>query len=360
MENWDDLLSRNYPRTKMRLGATSGSTGAPLRFYTTKESREWSWAARLRSYKWAGFEVGDKYAYLMGLELDSTRFTSYREKIENIIRNRLFLDCFQMSEHNLEELTLKLIAFKPKVIYGLASIAYFIAKLIEERDLDRIEVEAVITDSAKLLDHERSVIERVFGCKVWDHYHNRENGTFAAECSEHAGYHLNVENHLFEFVRDGEQVAPGEMGAILVTDLRNYGMPFLRYENGDMGSPGDGVCSCGRGLPMMSSLYGRQIDVLVSKKGDLIFAPFVSFSSFLMETKIKQYQIIQETYDKLIIKLVVDKEYSEKETKCIRELMHNLFGEDINIQFEFVDSIPVAKSGKYRYVISKVPIKFTS
>ena len=77
-----------------------------------------------------------------------------------------------------------------------------------------------------------------------------------------------------------------------------------------------------------------------------------------METKIKQYQIIQETYDRFIIKLAIDKQYSEKDTKSIRELMNHLFGEDIDIEFDFVDSIPLTKSGKFRVIVSKVPIEF--
>ncbi len=359
MHNWNNNISNYYPRRKLILSNTGGSTGETLRFYVTKENREWSWATRLRSYRWAGFEVGDRYAYLWGLRIDVPRFTSFRSKIENVIRKRLLLNCFLMTEQTLKEYARKLIAFKPKVIYGYAHFVYLLAKFIEQKGLDGIEVEAVITDSQKLLDHERSLIEKVFGCKVWDHYHNLENGTFAAECSEHSGYHLNVENHILEFVRDGEQVAPREMGAILVTDLRNYGMPFIRYDNGDIGSPGDSVCQCGRSLPIMSSIYGRHSDVLVSKDGRFVFFPFYNFDDLLMETKIKQYQIIQETYEKFVIRLVIDERYAGEETENIMKIMHNQFGEDIDVEFDFVESIPPSKSGKHRFIVSKVPIEFT-
>src|SRR5262249_20792418 len=91
----------------------------------------------------------------------------------------------------------------------------------------------------------------------------REVALIACECTEHCGLHLNVDNLYVEFLReDGSPCAPDEVGYVVLTDLNNYGMPFIRYRIGDLGIPTNRDCPCGRGLPLMEGVTGRTMDII--------------------------------------------------------------------------------------------------
>jgi phenylacetate-CoA ligase len=359
-EEFDALISKGYPKKKLSGGVTGGSTGEPTRYYTTKENRCWSRAARYLAWKWAGYEIGDKFAQVFGLHLDRPMFQSLKGKIEGKILRRCSLDAYQMSEKTIETFLHQMRKFDPKIIYGTAASVANLAKFIEDKRLGLFQVRSIIVDSMGLFEHEIKMIERVFGCKLWWNYHNRENGTFASECSEHNGYHLFSQNFVFEFIAEGENVAPGETGSIVVTDLTNYAMPFIRYEVGDAGMPSDDMCVCGRGLPLMKELAGRTSEILVSAAGEYMQNPFSGrLEHIVLETlDIRQYQIVQETPTKIIVKIIPGKTYKDKDTETIRKLMHSLMG-DLEIEVKLVDLIAVNISGKRQVVVRKFPIKFT-
>ncbi len=208
-----------------------------------------------------------------------------------------------------------------------------------------------------LFQREVELIERVFQCRLWLNYHNRENGTFASECHLHDGYHLFSQNFIFEFVKSGQAVAPGETANIVVTDLHNLAMPLIRYEVGDLGTRSDDTCSCNRGMPLMKELQGRRCDILVTDAGKFVLGPFYQFEHFFDIAKIKHYQIVQQSRTKTQVKLVPDEGYSERDTERIRNMVHFIIGEKMNVEIRVVASID-AKSGKRRTVIREFPIDF--
>ncbi len=357
-ERFDALVSKSYPQKKMRYGCTGGSTGEPINFYTTRENRCWSNAARYLAFRWAGIEIGDKFAQIFGLHLDRPLFQSIKGKIEGKIKRRIAMDAYQMSEKTIEKFVQKMKKAKPKALYGNATSVANLAKYIHDKGTEGFHLKSVVIDSMSLLEHEVKMIERVFGCKVWWNYHNRENGTFASECSEHNGYHLFSQNFVFEFIKEGEKVASGETGSIVVTDLTNYAMPFIRYEVGDLGIPSDDICACGRGLPLMRKLLGRTMEILVSATGELIVAPFFGRLEHIFGAcDIRQYQIEQETPAKIVIRIIPGKTYTSEDTSIVIKAMRSIMG-DLEIEIKLVDSIAKSKSGKRQVILRKFPIKF--
>jgi phenylacetate-CoA ligase len=94
-----------------------------------------------------------------------------------------------------------------------------------------LRLKGIISTSMMLLPHERKVIEKVFQCKVTDRYGCEEVSLIGCECEMHEGMHMNIEHLVIEFVKDdGSYAVPGEPGNIVVTDLMNYAMPFIRYK----------------------------------------------------------------------------------------------------------------------------------
>lgn len=358
--NFKDLISTDYPKKNIKRGNTGGSTGEPLVFYTNCENRAWSTAARYLAFRWAGFELGDKYAQFHGSSIDFPAYASLKGKLESLVQRRLSFNAFRMSEADMEKFARKIAKSKPKFIYGNAVPVALLAKFIEERGIEGVQAKSVIIDSNKLFEHEVKTIERVFQCPVWWNYHNRENGTFASECSEHNGYHLFAQNFIFEFIRDGDSIAAGETGNIVVTDLHNYAMPFIRYDVGDVGVYSEEACVCGRSLPLMTKLLGRRGDIVVTETGNFVVDPFYQFERFFEIANIRQYQIVQETRSRIQVKIVTGEGYSEKDTEAIRNLIHFIMGKSMEIDIKITKSIDPAKSGKRRTVIRKFPIDFNA
>jgi len=246
--------------------------------------------------------------------------------------------------------------FKPKIVRGYASAVYLFAKFMLHEGVENIKPKAVITSAETLFDYERKTIEEAFGCEVYDFYGAREAAAISSECSEHSGYHVSAENYVLECVKEGERTASGDTGVILVSNLRNYAMPFIRYEIGDLGRLCDEVCSCGRGLPLMSSIEGRTTDIIVTQDGNFISTPVLTL--IFKDLPVKQYQVIQEKREKITVKIVRGSGYSEKDTRYIMRGMRKFIGGAIQIHVEFVGSVPLTNSGKRKPIISKIPIRF--
>ena len=146
------------------------------------------------------------------------------------------------------------------------------------------------------------------------------------------------------------------MGEILCTDLTNYAMPLLRYRLCDEGVPVEDHCSCGSQLPLMKKLTGRIDDFLVTVDGrrisPLIFGPY-PFESL---QGIRQFRVIQEKKDRMKFQMVVDKKLQNNVAffDQARDKIKKVFGEGMNVDFEFVDNINRDSCGKLRKVISRV------
>lgn len=354
--NLDDLTAKNYSKEELIPSATGGSTGEPMRFFIDKEWDTWNTAAAYREWSWAGYNLGDKMAYLWGAPQDLPNRAKLKAKIYNLIQRTIWLDAFNMTEKRLDEYVGILRKFKPKVINAYASAIYLMAQYMEKRGIDDIRPEAILTSCEVLFDYQRETIERAFGCEVFDYYSGRDTTLQAGECPEHSGYHLAIENAVIEFIKDDEHVSPGELGKIMITDLSNYAMPFIRYEIGDLGAPSDDMCSCGRGLPLMEKVVGRVTDIITTKEGKHIHGEF--FTHLFYDTRgIKQFQFIQKTKDYAILRIVKGENYLQTELDTIIEKIYEQCG-DMKIDVEFVESIPLTRSGKYRFTISEVEIEF--
>jgi len=297
-KNFADLYARNYPKDKFILSSTGGSTAAPMKFYIDKKWDACNMAAAYRSWSWAGYNLGDKMAYLWSAPQDLKDWSNI-EKVRNYFLKKIFLDAFNLNDENMNEYVKILTRFKPKVINTYASVIFTFSEYIKKMGIDTIKPAAILTTSDMLYDYKRKSIERAFNCEVFDYYSGRDTTLQAAECSEHFGYHLSIENAVVEFMKENEHVAPGETGNLIITDLCSYAMPFIRYEIGDLGTPSDEKCPCGRNLPIMKSLNGRTYDYILTSDRRLLSGLF--FHHILVHYEIqgiKEFQIVQKTEDK--------------------------------------------------------------
>jgi len=353
-KNFNELYARNYSKEEFILSSTGGSTAAPMKFYVDKRWGACNMAAAYRSWSWAGYKPGCKMAYLWSAHQDLEQ-SSNMNRVRNYFLKAIYLDAFNLTEENMNKYVKILTRFKPKIINTYASVIFTFSEYIKKMEINTIKPTAILTTADMLYDYKRKSIEKAFNCEVFDYYSGRETTLQAAECREHFGYHLSIENAVVEFMKDNEHVAPGETGNLIITDLCNYAMPFIRYEIGDLGTLSDEKCPCGRNLPIMKSLKGRTYDYIITSDGRLLSGIF--FHSILVYHKIqgiKEFQIVQKTKDKIIVFIVKNEKENTEDINRFISLIKKNVGEKVEIEVEYVSLIKRTPTGKLRHVISNV------
>jgi phenylacetate-CoA ligase len=191
---------------------------------------------------------------------------------------------------------------------------------------------------------------------VTDRYGCEEVSLIASECEKHEGMHLNIEHLYIEFIKDdGFYASSGEPGSIVVTDLLNWAMPFIRYRVEDVGVPTDRKCSCGRGLPLMESITGRVADFLVKRDGTRIAGVSLIENTLTKIPGIDQLQIIQEDFGTITLNIVSGRLFDHSSKSELINYFSNLFGEDTVITLNDTNEIKPEASGKYRFSICRIP-----
>jgi len=163
---------------------------------------------------------------------------------------------------------------------------------------------------------------------------------------------MNVDSVIVEFVKDEETVAVGEDGDIVITNLFNYAMPFIRYKLGDVASLSCEECSCGRTLPLMHELSGRNNDFIVLPDGRRL--PPWFFWNKIDYAGVSAFKIVQERIDLIRIWLKVPRGYEKNQVERTEAGLRSVFGEGVSTVIEIVDEIPRDNTGKLRNVTSNV------
>lgn len=344
--NLDSMVSKNIRMEMCKKETTSGTTGTPLTFIAEKRASDIMSANKLRHQVENGSRLfRDKYVLLLpvrGFSRERTYLGGFLARL-GLLRRRL-MD----AQEPIEDVMEKLLHFGPDVIDSMPS---FFLLLMKEMEKGRQEFRPRrIFASGELLDaRSRAFINSTFKVDVIDVYGCTEAGNIAWECSEHIGYHTNIDLIVPEFVKDDAHVAVGEAGKIVLTPLWNFAMPLIRYDIGDVGRQSSERCPCGRGLPLMEIIEGRYEDFIVLPSGRMI-SPYVTSRYFENVEGIYEYKIIQQARNKINIQLVLREKHNKSIFLRLEDTFKKELGEDMTISIEAVDSLP--KNGKLRHVVS--------
>jgi phenylacetate-CoA ligase len=203
-------------------------------------------------------------------------------------------------------------------------------------------------------DLRQAVAELDAGISVIDGYSSQECGAIAMQCPDGGGYHVMSESLIVEILdQDGEPCAPGQIGRIVVTDLHNLASPIIRYDIGDYAQLGE-TCSCGRGLTKLDKILGRTRNLVVKPNGDRHW-PLVGFHSFDTIAPIRQYQLIQETVERITVRFVTDEPLTPDQKAAFTVLLQKALGYEFEMDIlDQRDKLPLQPGGKFEEFISKV------
>lgn len=350
--NFDSIICEPY-RSKLWKKSTGGSTGQPLHFGYTKESYEWRMALSRRGYAWGRAELGSKQAYIWGSQLgEVSKLKKVKSHIHHFIDRHKYYNCFNFGSMEMEETLSDLNRWQPDALVGYTNPLYEFALYVESVGGPRFNPQSILCAAEKVYPFQRELLQRVFNCPVYNTYGSREFMLIASECEKHEGLHVSMENLVVEVVDDyGMQVGPGEIGRVLVTDLHNYGMPFIRYEIGDLARVSERDCSCGRGLMLLDDVVGRSLDIIRTPGGKVVPGEF--FPHLFKEyPQVSRFQVIQKKIDMITIKYVLSDPLPDEARKQFVAEVRKVVGPEMIINFDLVDKINLTSSGKYRITIS--------
>lgn len=347
-----DTIARNYKTEGLKTGCTSGSTGKPLRWYLDKRAFQRNMASYFRFASWYGVHLGDKIASVS--TASPWRIARRHRRRTSAFMRLLMLTAYKISEQTLHDFSVILRKFKPKALRGFTSPIFLISEFLRKEGIIDITPSAVITTGEPISIFQRRSIESAFNCSLFDFYGSSEIESIAQECEEHHGLHINAEERIVEFIRDGEDVSSGEKGEMVITDLNNYAMPFVRYDTEDVGIPTNEPCGCGRGLPLIEDIKGRTCDLIVAKDGSLIPGEFFALPApYILHNHewVQQFQIIQPSKEELLVKIVKSAEPQQQDLEYLKNQVQKYVGK-VRVKIRFVDSIPATT--KHRFTISHV------
>lgn len=330
--------------------ASSGSTGTPTQIlFSHAMHQRWTALFESRVRNWAGVDRNTPRGMIGGrrvLPAAAGRPPFHRY---NIFEKQVYFSAYHINAANAAHYAKAIKDYGVEYMTGYAMSNYLLACFLYELKIKLPKLKCVITSSEKLTDEMRSMFTKVYGCKTYDGWSGVEACGLITEC-EYGSLHISPDAGFTELLDDNMQpVQPGEAGNVYCTGFLNYDQPLIRYDIGDTMILGENNCACGRQMPVIKEIIGRQEDVVTGKDGRKMVRFHGIFNGL---HSVKQAQVIQESFDEIVIKIVAAyKDDNEKEIMIKR--VQSQLG-DIRVQVEEVENIPQTANGKFKAVISKV------
>ena len=356
IKNLDDVVSRTFNVTNLKVQRTSGSTGRPLYIYMTESENEFRKAKHLRAQIACGQKPWHKWVTITS-PLHFAETTRFQRLLGLYAVTPISVfDDIATQISKIEKL-------KPEVLDGYSNSIFLLAKEVHKRGLETIKPKFLVSGAELINTSSREFIEDVFAAPLYDQYASVEFERMAWQCPEKTEYHIDSDSLVMQFVdENGDEVEPGEEGEIVCTSLFNYAMPFIRYALDDVGIPSETAeCPCGRTFPLMKVMEGRKTSILVFPSGRVLapFAFMLAVWNFKYYGCIDLFRIIQKRKDLILFKLrlnesIVDESVIQKELQRHLRKTLNIKEDETTFEVEFVDEMPLDKTGKFQIVDSEV------
>jgi len=332
---------------------TSGSTGEPVRIRKTGINQLFWYACTLRDHAWHEIPF-------------DARFSAIRQSAETYSESRNWGPPYTFMLETgasqgipittpLTEQYNRLLDFQPEILLIYPGNLRPMLEIWRDRgglsSLKHIKsIGETLTDGLR-----QEVLEFDAGISISDTYSSEECGTIALQCPDGGGHHVMSESLILEVLdEDGVPCEPGQSGRVAVTDLQNLASPLIRYDIGDYAELGE-PCSCGRGLKKISRILGRRRNLIVKPNGDRHW-PMVGFQEFRSIAPIRQYQMIQETVERITVHFVCDEPLSEAQKTAFTRHIQKALGYEFELEIlDQREDLPRQPGGKFAEFVCRVP-----
>jgi phenylacetate-CoA ligase len=351
----NEIINHKIPANDLLYVTTGGTSGIPVEVYYVKgKERSREFVFMTDQWKRAGYRMNDRIARLRGTVIDP-RGNNIFFKYEPV-KNRLYLSSYDLYEENLPVYIEKLKKFQPHFIHTYPSAVIILAKYITENKIQFDGLKAVLCSSEQFYSGQRELIEKAFNTRVYSWYGHTEGTTMAGECEINTDFHLYFEFGYTELIdEDGNIIKePGVQGEIVGTSFEMTGFPVVRYRTGDFAEYSEGKCKCGRNYTLIRNVRGRwQQEQIITKNNSKISLTALNMHSNIFDHVI-QYQFYQKEKGKVTLRIIKDEKYTDKDEKHILKSFGEKFKNHVDLNLEYVRSIPRTSRGKHKFLIQEI------
>lgn len=341
-----EILSTRPPKDHEILAVkmTSGSTGMPVKAYTTSTTRFFWMTNSIRDHLWHKHDFSQKIMIIRPeLELEPGQVMILKDWgfVASIVANTgpsVVMNVRTDIDHQLRQLAVE----KPGYILSLPTNL----RALVQAGADFRGTQGIMSYGEVLDDDTRAIIEGGSGAPVSDCYSAQEVGYMTLQCPEANRHHILCDSVILEIVDDaGMPCKPGEVGRVVVTELHNFLAPLIRYAVGDYAVAGE-RCSCGRSYPVLDRILGRKRNMLHLPNGRQHWPSFPA-DDLTAGLPIKQFQLVQTTLDCIEVNLVVTAPLTPVQEEQMVAALRERLTYPFRISFNYLEKIPRSKGGKF-------------
>lgn len=346
--NYENFKPSNYNHLLgVKVSQTGGTTGNILFKKNDAVTRSSVWGSYKRYEDWMGFKNRDKTLILMGGHVKKIGIKDRLiHFVTGALKNTVSVDIYNTSDETVEKVISLLQKKKFSHIRSYPQFLFSVAQKLEKKGLV-FKMTSISLTAEPLMPEHRVLFKKVFNAEVFDQYGCGEIGGIAYECDKHEGLHITDERVVVE---------SNGLNELIITDLDNLAMPFIRYWNGDQAIISKDKCSCGRESRLFEQIMGRTCDYIIGVDGQFLhwayFWHLIFDSGIAKNRNVRKFQIVQLNKINLLIRLVSDL-LSKQEEEFIMLDIKNRIG-DFSIQIKYEAEIENTNTGKYRPVINEL------
>jgi phenylacetate-CoA ligase len=349
-----DFFARHVPKGHLPLGQTktSGSTGEPVTLQRTNVSRLFWAACTVRDHLWHGRDFASRMTSIRPtisayLEMEDWGFPAaalFRTGTAQAIPSTVPID---------EQLAL-IERFQPHSLLSFPTNLRALADRWKQAGAVPTGLRHLRTVGETVSAEFRAHLAASLGLQVEDNYSSQEAGVIALQCPEGGLYHAMAESLVVEVLGDDDApCAEGEVGRVVLTDLHNFASPLVRYDIGDYAEVG-GRCACGRALPTLKRILGRERNLLVKPDGTRHW-PLVGFQRFDEVAPVQQYQVVQHALDEVELKVVTAQLLSGAEADALAAIVRQALAFAGRVRVEQSRTrLPNSRGGKFEEFVCHV------
>lgn len=352
-ENKKNLISKKYDFKKLAKRFTGGSTGQPMEFYADKNAMIKDHAHHYYLNELIGINSEDITIGIYGRKLSEEQIQKkiFYTKSPSVVFGHYQFSSLALNDFNIDKFIEQLFKFKPSIIRGYPSTLNSLATYIIEKEIiPDFKIKGIVLTSEFCSKQQRLLIEIAFKTTVYFEYGNKEINIFCLSKGNNYLYHSSpIYSYVEVLNQDGSDTAIGEIGNIVTTGYNNYGMPFIRYETGDLGR----LASRNGGTVTFSEIIGRSQDYLIDANGNKKYLIANIYSHKIpVFKKIQIWQLRQNLKGIVNVVIVPLKEFSEQDK--IEIMIPFKKFENFEFNFVYVKEIPKTKIGKHMFVVQKI------
>ncbi len=351
----DRFFAAQVPNRHLPLGTakTSGSTGEPVTVRKTAINRLFWSAYTIRDHLWNDRSFANRMSSIRANVSKYVDAKDWGAPVRNLFSTGE-AQGIPITTDIREQLRL-LRKFRPELLIIYPNNLAAFATIWEKEGFDLTSLRHVKTIGETVHAELRERIKKITGCSIEDNYSSQEAGTIAIQCKASGLYHIMSEALIVEVVDEqGERCREGEIGRVLVSDLQNLATPLIRYDIGDYAEVGP-PCSCGRGLPTLKRILGRERNLVRLPNGSRNW-PLVGFHSFDTVAPVRQYQLIQTSLEEIEFRIVTDQEITRDQEQGLIKIVQQALNYPFRITMvQFRERMPVGANGKFEEFVCRVP-----